>query len=122
MEVKRQQQKFNLKKEMNFLLKELGVSKRSFKQKMPRVIGEGLDFILPSDQKFSSKDKVKKGKKPSLRQQVEYLRRMLESYKEMKKFIDEEVKKYESSKKDETNSDNKEAEQVDAVKEPLFKL
>lgn len=64
-----------IKQNINSMLKELGVSKSYFKKTMPRVSGSVTEFVRAPIHEG--------GKKMSLRQQELFLKRMIETQREI---------------------------------------
>lgn len=81
-----------LKEQRKKLLKECNLSMRKFKEKMPRVkIKKNGDFEV---------DETRTGKKPSLWQQVAWLRDFAEATKELREEVLERVDKQKESDDD----------------------
>lgn len=79
----------SVKQEIREILQELGISKRYFKQTLPRVTGTGENFheIKPSKGKWG---RQKGGKKPNLLQQRSMLRKLLVLDREMKEEMEQQ--------------------------------
>ena len=92
--IKRNKEKIAQKKRKRESLKEIGISSSHFKRKMPKVDKRGLDFDVVDESKIN-----KKGKKPSLVQQVIWLGYLNESTQELR----EEFRRMQEKQEEEKN-------------------
>lgn len=102
-------QRRNLKEKRKELLVEIGLSMSAFKRKMPRVTKRGKDFDVVDEAMLRADPmkRGKKGKKPSLQQQVTWLGYLKEATEDLREEFGEMVRKAEKNKEELTEEEMK---------------